>query len=285
MIEQLKNLQGIVELGLIFGIVVCSVYLSSVLIKFDNLAVEGAFGIGGALSAVMISFNWNPWLGLFLSMIFGAISGFLTGLLKTRLRLNNLISGIVVTTGLFSVSLKVAGSNMGLAGNQTVFSMMPMCIAPFQGLFLLVVISGLILWVVSWLLSTEVGFLLRAVGDAPQMLKNIGKSDDAYVIFGLMISNALAALAGGLFVNYLGYFSIWSTVGILIVGLAGMMLAQAFSSCFGIFLFLGAIVYQVIIALTFELQLDQDWNKLITACLIVILIVSKNILHENKERL
>lgn len=285
MIELLQSLQGIVELGLIFGVVVCSVYLSSMLIKFDNLAVEGAFGVGGALSAMIISSGWNPWFGLFVSMIVGAMSGFLTGLLKTRLQLNNLISGIVITTGLFSVTLKIAGSNMGLAGKQTIFSMMPTCIVPFQGLFLLGIISGLIICVISWLLRTEVGFLLRAVGDAPQMLTNVGKGADAYIILGLMISNALAGLAGGLFVNYLGYFSIWSTVGILVVGLAGMMLAQAFSSHFGIFLFLGAIAYQAIIALTFELQLDQDWNKLITACLIVILIVGKNMLHENKERL
>lgn len=282
MIELLQSLQGIIELGCIFGVVVCSVYLSSVLIKFDNLAVEGAFGIGGALSALLILSGWNPWLGLICSMFAGAVSGLLTGLLKTKAGLNNLISGIVVTTGLFSVSLKVAGSNMGLAGKRTIFSMMPTSLAPFQGLFLLMCISGAIVLFVSWLLKTEVGFLLRAVGDAPQMLTNVGKSADGYIILGLMISNALASFAGGLFVNYLGYFSIWSTVGILIVGLAGMMLAQAFSSGFGACLLLGAVAYQAIIALTFELQLDQDWNKLITACLIVILIVSKNMLRENK---
>lgn len=285
MIELLQSLQGIVELGLIFGVVVCSVYLSSVLIKFDNLSVEGAFGVGGALSAMMISTGWNPWFGLCISIIVGAMSGCLTGLLKTKLQLNNLISGIVITTGLFSITLKIAGSNMGLAHKKTIFSMMPTSIAHLQGLVILIPLSGIIIWIISWLLKTEVGFLLRAVGDAPQMLINVGKSPDAYIILGLMISNALAGLAGGLFVNYLGYFSIWSTVGILIVGLAGMMLAQAFSSHFGIFLFLGAVAYQAIIAITFELQLDQDWNKLITACLIVILIVGKNMLYENKERL
>lgn len=285
MIELLQSFQNIIELGLIFGVVVCSVYLSSVLIKFDNLAVEGAFGVGGALSAMIIASGFNPWFGLFVSAVVGAISGFLTGLLKTKLQLNNLISGIVITTGFFSITLKIAGSNMGLGDKQTIFNMMPACVAPLQGLILLVSIAGMIVWVISWLLKTEIGFLLRAVGDSPQMLINVGKSADAYIILGLMISNALAGLAGGLFVNYLGYFSIWSTVGILIVGLAGMMLAQAFSSRFGLVLFLGAIAYQAIIALTFELQVDQDWNKLITACLIVMLIVGKNMLYENKERL
>lgn len=282
MIELLQNLQGTVEIGIIFGVVVCSVYLSSVLIKFDNLAVEGAFGLGGSLSALSISYGWNPFLGLLVSMIVGAVSGLITGLLKTKLQFNNLISGIVVTTGLFSVTLKIAGSNMSLGSKQTVFKVMPMFFAPFQGLLLLLLMSGFLVIFISWFLKTEVGFLLRAVGDSPQMLINVGKSADAYIVLGLIISNILAALAGGLLVNYLGYFSIWSTVGILIVGLAGMILAQTMSSNFGVWLFIGAVAYQAIIALTFELQFDQDWNKLITAFLIVVLIVGKKFIHEQK---
>lgn len=94
-------------------------------------------------------------------------------------------------------------------------------------------------------------------------------------MLGLAISNTLAALSGALFVQYAGYFSIWASVGVLIIGLAGMILAQALSNNFGIALLVGSIAYQAIIALTFELQLDQDWNKLITASLIVILIMLK----------
>lgn len=272
--------QGIIERGLIFGIVVAAVYLASRLINFDNLAVEGAFGLGGALTALLISWNLNPWLALCGSAFVGALSGVATGLLNTKLKLNNLISGIVVTTGLFSITLKTAGSNMTLSGKQTIFSAMPAFLAPYQSLLLLLLTCTILFSLISWFLKTEVGFLLRAAGDTPQMLTNIGKNVDLYIILGLALSNMFAAMGGALFVQYTGYFSIWASVGVLIIGLAGMILAQTLSPHFGVSLLIGSIAYQAIIALTFELQLNQDWNKLITALLIVLLIVIKQWLHE-----
>lgn len=275
MIELLHIAQGIIERGLIFGIVVASVYLASRLIKFDNLAVEGAFGLGGALTALLISYGWNPWLCLVGAAAIGALSGIITGVLNTTLKLNALISGIVVTTGAFSITLKIAGSNMSLGGNPTIFTMVPVCLEPYQALIMLTLVCCALFLVINWFLNTEVGYLLHAVGDAPQMLVNVGKNPMYYTIIGLTISNMLAAISGALFVQYTGYFSIWASVGILIISLAGMILAQTISNNFGIALLVGSIAYQAIIALTFELQLDQDWNKLITALLIVILISLK----------
>lgn len=274
MTELLHIIQGIIERGLIFGIVVAGVYVASRLIRFDNLAVEGAFGIGGALTALLINYGVNPWISLIGAAGVGVLSGIVTGLLYTKLHLNNLISGIVVTTGLFSLTLKIAGSNMALSGKPTIFNQgLPAFITPYQPLIILTLFSFLLFFAIDWLLTTEIGFLLRAVGDTPQMLTNVGKSVDLYTILGLSISNMFAAISGALFVQYTGYFSIWSNVGVLIIGLAGMILAQTFSSSFGPALLLGSIAYQTIIALTFEMQLNQDWNKLITALLIVLLIV------------
>jgi putative tryptophan/tyrosine transport system permease protein len=282
MIELLQVAQSIVERGLILGIIVAAVYLASRLINFDNLAVEGAFGLGGALTALLISWGVNPWLGLCGAVLLGAISGIVTGLLNAKLKLNNLISGIVVTTGAFSITLKIAGSNMSLGGKLTIFTMLPSVLMPYQSLLLLTIFCVILFSFINWFLKTEVGFLLHAVGDTPQILTNIGKNVDAYTIAGLTISNALAALSGALFVQYAGYFSIWTSMGMLIIGLAGMILAQLFSNKFGCALLIGSIIYQAIIALTFELQLDQDWNKLITALLIVLLIVIKQSLNKKQ---
>jgi len=276
MIELLHIAQGIVERGLIFGIVVAGVYIASRIISFDNLAVEGGFGLGGALTAQAIIVGINPWLGLLAAALIGAISGLATGLLHTKLNLNNLISGIVVTTGAFSIMLKIAGSNMSLAGKNTIFSLVPTALMPYQSLIMLSLMSIVLFVGINWFLKTEIGFLLRAVGDNPQMLTNVGKSVHAYKILGLILSNTLAAISGALFVQYVGYFSIWASVGILIMGLAGLILAESISSKFGMVLIVGSIMYQAIIALTFEMQLDQDWNKLVTALLIVALIVLKN---------
>lgn len=278
MVELFHIIQGIVERGLIFGLVVAAVYIASRLISFDNLSVEGAFGLGGALSAVLIAGGINPWLALLAAALAGIVSGLATAALNTTLKLNNLISGIVVTTGLFSITLKTAGSNMTLSNKLTIFNALPAWLTPFQSLVVLMVACVMVFTFIDWLLTTEIGFLLRAVGDTPQMLTNVGKSVERYRMFGLALSNMLAALSGALFVQYTGYFSIWASLGILIIGLAGMIIAETFSPSFGISLIAGSIAYQTIIAMTFELQLNQDWNKLITAVLIVLLIVIKQML-------
>lgn len=280
MIEVLHIIQGIIERGLIFGLVVAAVYIASRLINFDNLSVEGSFGLGGALSALLITRGINPWAALACAALAGIISGMVTAALNSKLKLNNLISGIVVTTGLFSITLKTAGSNMTLSNKITIFNAMPAWLNPFQSLVVLMVACVLVFTLIDWLLTTEIGFLLRAVGDTPQMLTNVGKSVERYRMFGLALSNMLAAVSGALFVQYTGYFSIWASLGILIIGLAGMIIAETFSPSFGISLIAGSIAYQSIIAMTFELQLNQDWNKLITAVLIVVLIVMKQWLYK-----
>ncbi len=282
MTELLQIAQGIVERGLIFSLVVASVYLSSRLINFDNLSIEGAFGLGGALTALLTSWNVHPLITVLSATTIGALSGVATSLLNTKLKLNTLISGIVITTGLFSIILKIAGSNMILGNKKTLLTLLPSSLLTphYQPITILLLVTFAVFVTISWLLTTEIGFLLRSVGDSPQMLLNVGKSVDGYIMFGLILSNACAALAGSLFVQYTGYFSIWASVGMLIIGLAGMILAETFSKKFGFHLILGSLAYQIIIALTFELQLGQDWNKLVTALLIVLLIVVKQSVHK-----
>jgi putative tryptophan/tyrosine transport system permease protein len=283
MIELLEIARGIIERGLIFGIIVAGVYLASRLIKFDNLAVEGAFGLGGGLTAFLIAHHIHPMLALIAAACLGGLSGIVTGLLNTKLKLNNLISGIVITAAAFSITLKIAGSNVTLNGMPTIFTLMPIDLAPYSTFLTLLLLCTALFYCIELLLKSEIGFLLHAVGDNPQMLTNVGKNVHFYIILGLVLSNTLAAISGSLFVQYVGYFSIWSSVGILIIGLAGMMLAQALTTEFGLALLAGSIIYQAIIAVTFELQLDQDWNKLITALLIVLMIILKQSLHEKKE--
>lgn len=282
MIEGLDIIQGIIEQGLIYSIVVAGIYLSSRVLHFDDLSVEGSFGVGGAISAMAVASGMCAALGLIGALISGALAGMCTGLLNTKLKLNNLISGIVVTTGLFSVTLKIAGANLALSNKPTVFSLIPESLASYKFLIILLAINIAVIYLIRWFLNTEIGFLVRAVGSNPQMLTNIGKSTHFYKTLGLMLSNMFAALGGALFVQKVGYFSIWANVGILIISLAGLILAEAITKKFGFAIIAGAIIYQAIIAMTFELQIDQDWNKLVTALLIVILILIKNIFKKKR---
>jgi putative ABC transport system permease protein len=274
MISELIIMQGIIERGIIFSLCVIALYLSSRIIRFDDLSLEGSFGLGGAITALALSNNVAWYCTIPIVIVGGACAGLATGLLHTKLKLNNLISGIVVTTGLFSINLKIGGANMMLNRAHTIFSLLPTSYVHLKVFILAPVIIAIIIGL-KWFLSTECGFLLRAVGDNPQMLINLSKNPDKYVTAMLMISNAITSLAGSLFVQYAGYFSIWASVGILITSLAGLILSETISTSFGSALIVGSILYQTIIALTFECNIDPEWNKLITALLIVGMITFK----------
>jgi len=250
-----------------------AIYITSRIIRFDDLSVEGSFGLGGALMALLLTRNMSWLIAFPIVILAGALAGLVTGLLHTKLKLNNLISGIVVTTGLFSINLKIAGSNMMLGNKTTLFDLFT-GISSLKIIILLPLICA-VLMIIRWFLNTECGYLLYAVGDNPQMLTNLVKNADTYTIAALMLANGLTAFAGALFVQYVGYFSIWSGVGILIIALAGLILSETLGYAFSFNLLVGAIVYQAIIAATFEFNLDPEWNKLITAVLIIVMISLK----------
>lgn len=273
MMSLVPIVEGVIERGLLFSLVVVAVYLTSRIIKFDDLSVEGSFGIGGAVTAACLAHDVSVFIALPLSLLAGALTGMATGLLHTKLKLNNLMSGIIVTTGLFSIALKLASSNVGIAHTTTLFSYVP------HSIILLSVLSISISGGILWLLHTEIGYMLQAVGSNERMLTTLGKDIDTYKIGCLMLANSITALAGSLFVQLVGYFSIWSNVGMLIIAMTGLILAEFVSKKITIVsLLLGAILYQAIIAATFELQLDPSWNKLVTALLLVVLLsVKKNI--------
>lgn len=264
---------GIIERGLIFGIVIIGMYITSRILHFDDLTLEGSFGLGGALTATCLAYGMHPISSLCIALCAGAIAGAMTALLHTQLQFNQLMSGVIVTTALFSVSLKVGGANKPLFGN-TIFTLVPL---PLATLICLTVITLMVLYLIRWFLTTEMGYVLRATGTNQQMVRMLGKRVNIYILLGLTLSNMLNALAGSLFVQYVGFYSIWNNIGVLIIALAGLILAETFNTKFGPALLIGSFLYQAIIVTTFELQLDQDWNKMITALLIVALIAWKKL--------
>jgi putative ABC transport system permease protein len=257
--------------GGIYALVVMGVYLSSRIIKFDDLTTEGSFGFGGAVTGLLLISGMGSWLTIPASLLSGSIAGLVTGLLHTRLKMNNLICGLVVTTALFSVCLKLAGGNLSLHGKETIFPHAN----PLNALALVGFIIGIAYLVLHLLFRSEIGLLLKALGTNPQMLTNLGKSVDGYKIFGLVAANSLTALAGSLFVQWNGFFSITGSVGTLVIGLTGLILSEMIRPRFGVALIVGAILTQAIFALTIALELEPLWNNLIKALLVVVLIKLK----------
>ncbi len=260
----LLKIKSIVELGLLFFPLVISLYVSSRILHFDDLSIEGSFGLGGALTALLLSYNYSGYSAILISIIGGMCVGSATSFLHCRLGVKPLMSGLIVTTGLFSIILKLAGASLHCGTRNTLFNW---CIS-HKYVVLLIFISVLF-YSARWFLQTKTGFLLKAVGNNASMLITLEKNPHHFITLGLILSNALTAISGSLFIQYTGFFSLWSQVGILIIGMVSLMLGEAFTHKFSLPLVLGPILYQASLSLTFACNFDQAWNKLFTAALII----------------
>lgn len=263
-------LRGIFERTLIFSLLTNAMFLTSRVLRFDDLTLEGSFGLGGGIAAVLLANHYSIAAACLAAIFAGACSGLITGFLHTKLQFNQLISGIITTTALFSVTLRVAGAHIALP-------MRTFSLASTVGLFLIISALFCLLY---WFLNTEHGFLIKAVGDNPRVVVSLAKSPTVYQLYGLAIANGLVALSGALFTYYIGYFSIWSNIGMLILALASLILAEAITQTFNPLLFSGAFLYQIIIAMTYSFHINQDWNKLITATIIILCITIQKLIKQ-----
>lgn len=267
--ETLKVLTPVLERGFLFSIVVSSLYITSRVLKRDDLTTEGSFGFSGAVTACVISFGYSMFFATCAGMIAGMCAGFLTGIIHTKIKVNHVIAGLIVSSALFSIQLKIAGAHRVI--NPLAQNFLNFRIILFFACFALVVYLFL-----SWFFKTEIGLLMRAVGANPMFVASLGKSPDAYVILGFMIANLLTGLSGALFVQYTGFFSVWAGFGVLVIGLAGLILGELYDVQYGLQYIASACLYQVIIFITYELNVDPDLNKAVTALFILVLLVFHN---------
>lgn len=264
-------LLSIIHQGLIFSLVASAVYITSRVINKDDLSVEGSFGFGGALSAVLLAHSIPAWLSLPAALLAGAFLGTLTGLLYTKLKMNHLMAGLVTTTACFSLSLALASANKNIAYEQTIFASVPLS-EPIAESVVLIGIICLFILLIYLLLRSQIGLILRATGDNPDLLVHFGKSKNSYQILGFACANALTAVAGSLFVQWSGFFSITGNIGTLVTGLASLMIAELVIKNFSWLIIFASIIYQSIFALILWLGVEPVWNNLGKASLIILLV-------------
>lgn len=264
-------LLSIMHQGLIFSLVAMAVYLTSRVIERDDLSVEGSFGFGGAITAVMLAIGIAPIWALLAAIIVGGLLGCLTGILYTRLRMNHLMAGLVTTTACFSLSLALASASKNVEPETTIFAIPGMRADMAESLVLLG-IALLCLAIVKLFLRSEIGLLMRVAGDNPDLLLYFCKSKDHYQTLGFAVSNMLTALAGSLFVQWSGFFSITGNIGTLITGLASLMMAELIHARLAWGILVASIAYQSIFAATLWLGIAPVWNNLGKALIIVVLV-------------
>ncbi|MBP2436751.1 ABC transporter permease [Microbacterium amylolyticum] len=273
---------GAIELGLLYGVMALGVYLTFRVLKFPDLTVDGSFTTGAAVAAAMITAGQNPLLATLAGGGAGLIAGIVTGLLHTKGKIDGLLAGILTMIALWSVNLRImGGANVPLLREGTL--MTPLRDAQLLGrtwigvliFFAAVFVLKLI---VDWFLSTDLGLAVQATGNNKQMIGSLGANTDRTTILTLALSNGLVGLCGALVAQYQGFSDISMGIGLILVGLASVILGQAVLGQRFIFLaslavVVGAVLYRVIIFAALQVGLNPNDMKAITAALVVLALL------------
>lgn len=268
---------GSLEQGLLFGIMALGVFISFRVLKVADLTVEGSFPLGGAIAAVTLARGHSPLAAVLLAAVGGALAGLTTGLLISKMRVAPLLSGIITMTALYSVNLRVMGRpNIPLLGTSTVIEVLawPKVFASESLLFAFVVVVLLIL-LLFWLFGTAWGTTLRAAGENEDMVQCLGVNADSMKIGGLCLANMLVAMSGGLVAQYQGFADMGMGVGIVVAGLASVIIGEALfgaSSVWGalVAVAVGSITYRLIIMAALQIGFAPTDLKFVTASLVVL---------------
>lgn len=278
--------------GLAYSLLAIGVLLTYQVLDYADLTVEGSFPFGAAVGAICILQGWNPFLALFIAFFAGMLTGYATGFLHVKFKISSLLSGILVMTAMYSVVLIVTGdkSNIGLFSNTTIFSYGKIIAANFGNnewiiklwpIFILLLIVVVMKLLIDWFLETKYGFLMRITGDNPQLVATLGQDIGHIKMNGLAISNGYAALSGAVVSQLLKYFDAGLGVGMVVLGLASVIIGLTVFKRFKLFSFttsviLGAIVYRFAIALALNVGLPINYLKLIMAIFFIIILVLGN---------
>ena len=266
---------GTIEQSFIFAIMVLGVYISYKILDFPDMTVDGSFPLGAAVSASLIVRGVNPFYSLIVAMFSGAIAGLITGVIHVKLKVTNLLAGIIVMTGLYSVNLRIMGkSNIPLFMSKHIFNGTLSAIV-IVSIFLLIVKLG-----IDFLLKTKFGFILRALGDNESLVTSLGINENNLKYYGLMIANSLVALAGGILAQYQGFADVGMGTGTIITGLASIIIGEAVIGKRKIInvttmVIIGTVIYKFIIASSLKLGMNASDLKLITSILVVGIIYLK----------
>ena len=274
--------------GFIYAMLSYGIYITYKILDFPDLTVDGSFPLGAAVTALLLVKGVNPYLTLLAALAVGAAAGFVTGFIHVRLKVRDLLAGIITMTALFSVNLQIAGSNLSVARSiATVFTAAP-TMALFGSLSLIMrklIVSIIIMLICKILLDlyfkTKSGFLLRAVGDNSALVTTLAKDMGRVKIIGLVISNALVALSGAVVCHEQRSFSAMMGTGQMVFGLAaviiGTTLFRKMSFVKGTTAVIaGSVIYKACIQIAISLGLPANLLKLITAVLFLVILVIGN---------
>lgn len=279
---------NILEQGLLFSIVAIAVYITYKILDFPDMSVDGTFPMGAAISASLLVQGVNPWISILLAALGGALAGAVTGIMHVKLKIDNLMAGILMMIGLYSINLRIMGkANVPLFNVNNIFKYnLPAIVIIAAALIIVKILLDLYL-------KTKSGFLLIAVGDNEQVVSSLGVNKDMVKILGLLISNALSATAGAVTAQYQGFADVGMGTGTVVMGLAAVIIGTSLFERMSFIKattlsIIGAIIYKGAIALVLKygavIGLTANDLKLMTAIIVVIALCSNNGVFRMKKK-
>jgi putative ABC transport system permease protein len=279
---------GVIEEGLVYAIMALGVYITYKILDFPDLSVDGTFPLGGAVTAVLVLAGVSPLTALFLAFIAGSLAGCITGIIHVKLKVRDLLSGIIVMTALYSVNLRLVGkSNVAFFNSDSIFEnplinkIMPQGLSEVSVIAILVVIVLIVKILLDLFLKTRSGYLLRAVGDNETLVTSLAKDKGTVKILGLSIANGLAALAGSVYCQQKGFFDISMGTGTIVIGLANVIIGTKLLKRFGAIkattaVIVGSIVYKACVSLAIFFGMEASDLRIITSALFLGILVISN---------
>ncbi len=283
----IAELMSALELGIIYALLALGSFLSYRTLNFPDLTVEGSYTLGAAAS-VMVTIGMGPYVSLLVAFIAGSVAGTLTAILSTKFKIQPLLAGILMMLALYSINLKVMGNraNVNMIGERTIFSEHDTLV--FSLIVLIIVVILLFLF-----LETKYGFVLRATGDNPNMVRALGADTDLAIIIGMGLSNGLVALSGALIAQEQLFADANMGIGMVVIGLASVIIGEGIFGTSNLLrrliaVVLGAILYRILIGFVISLGMPTTDLKLISAIIVAIalampVIREKLKLHQRKR--
>ena len=282
-VKLLNQLPGASAQGLIWGIMAIGVYITYRILDMADLTVDGSMATGGAVAVVLIMNGWNAWLAVLAAFCAGMLAGLVTGLFHTVMGIPAILAGILSQLSLYSINLRImGGANLPASARKYSLALSSVNVSSLSAanpILIMLLFSMLLIAVMYLFFGTEYGSALRAIGANGQMARAQGINTSFGKVTGLMLSNGLVALSGGLLSQYQGFADINQGRGAIVIGLAAVIIGEVlFGKVFHNFalkLFavtLGAILYYLVIQVVLWLGLNTDDLKLLTALVVALFL-------------
>ena len=259
--------------GLCFSAIALGIYISMKIFNIPDITTDGSYTLGGVVTAILLTHHQPAYIILPAVIIAGAIAGALTGIIHTKLKINALLAGILVMTALYSVNLSLMGrSNLPLINVSSIFGLINISADPNHNAFwILSIFVVIITIIIGYVLKTDFGIAMRATGNSESMIRSLGVNTDRMKITGLALANALTAVSGYLISQYQGFTDISMGIGIVIVGLGSVIIAETLINWLRItsvwlslvLVLAGAVIFQLVLAITLDIGVDANLLKLV----------------------